>query len=233
MITRVFVIIFLILGIDAKVVFSQKKILSFLDFQEPLGAWYEAGNAELAIEDEQRLESSPGEAVFINGKEGKTVHLITQDKHGDVKLWLEFMVSKGSNSGVYLQGRYEIQILDSWGKPDPGSGDCGGLYQRWDEKRKENKGYDGVPPLVNASKPPGEWQSLYIHFKAPRFKVDGRKKKNARFKKVVLNGLVVHKNIEAPGPTRASLDNIEDPLGPLMLQGDHGPVAYRHIRMKK
>jgi hypothetical protein len=230
---QVFVSISILMGAFIGTAFPQEKFLSIQDFKEPLGEWYGTGNAKLASEDEKRLESTPGAGVFINGKDGRTVHLITTEHHGDVKLWLEFMVSKESNSGVYLQGRYEIQILDSWGKTKWGSGDCGGLYQRWDESQKEDKGYDGIPPLVNASKPPGEWQTFYIHFKAPRFNAEGKKKKNAMFRKVELNGILIHKNVEATGPTRASLDDLEEPHGPLMLQGDHGPVAYRNIRITK
>jgi len=223
---------FLLIGIFVNDAFSQKKLLGIQDFKEPLGEWFEAGDTKLHIDDEKQLDALPGEGVFINGKSGRTVHFVTADQHGDLKLQLEFMVSKGSNSGVYLQGRYEVQILDSWGRAKIGSGDCGGIYQRWDKNRTENKGYDGVPPRVNASKPPGEWQSLSINFKAPRFNAKGKKKKNARFKKVVLTGIVVHKNVEATGPTRSSLDDLEEPLGSLMLQGDHGPVAYRNIKIK-
>lgn len=130
---------------------------------------------------------------------------------------------------MYLQGRYEIQIPDSWGKKNPGSGDCGGIYARYDG----TKTYEGIPPLVNASKEPGEWQHLSIRFNAPRFNSKGEKIKNAEFKKVKLNGTLVHKKVEVTGPTASSLDNKEELAGSLMLQGDHGPVAYRAITMKK
>ncbi len=143
------------------------------------------------------------------------------------------MVPRGSNSGVYLQGRYEIQVLDSWGRDKMVSGDCGGIYQRWDNKRQGEKGYEGTPPPVNACKEPGEWQTLFIKFKAPRFNDKGEKTSNALFEKVVLNGITLHENVEVTGPTRSSLDEKEEPLGHLMLQGDHGPVAYRNIKFKK
>jgi hypothetical protein len=113
------------------------------------------------------------------------------------------------------------------------SGDCGGIYQRWDENRQGEKGYEGTPPPVNACKEPGEWQTLFIKFKAPRFNDIGEKTSNALFEKVVLNGITLHENVEVTGPTRSSLDEKEEPLGHLMLQGDHGPVAYRNIKFKK
>lgn len=233
MIYRIFFTVLVLIFGFINSAFSQKNVLSINDFKEPRGTWFEAGNAKLSGENEKLLEGIQGEGVFINGENGRTVHLITADRHKDVTLSLEFMVAKGSNSGVYLQGRYEVQVLDSWGIENAGSGDCGGIYQRWDEKREGEKGYDGIPPLANASKPPGEWQTLYIKFKAPKFNKNGEKKRNAKFKKVVLNGTVVQKNVEVTGPTRSSLDNIEESHGPLMLQGDHGPVAYRNIRIRK
>jgi hypothetical protein len=138
------------------------------------------------------------------------------------------MVPRGSNSGVYFMGRYEIQILDSWGKKQPTFSDCGGIYQRWDDKRTP-KGYEGRPPRVNASLPPGQWQTFDVIFRAPRFDKTGKKIANARFVKVIHNGILVHRNAEVTGPTRAGTYRDEKPRGPLMLQGDHGPVAYRNI----
>jgi hypothetical protein len=140
---------------------------------------------------------------------------------------LEFMVPKGSNSGVYLMGRYEVQILDSWGVDEPEYSDCGGLYQS--DAQEEGRRFEGVPPRVNASKAPGEWQSFGIRFQAPKFDEDGNKIANAKFVEVKHNGTVIHENVEVPSPTRAAAFQDERPYGPLMVQGDHGPVAYRNI----
>lgn len=208
---------------------SQSNLLGLGNFEEPKGDWFEAGGAKLNESDGNKLTALEGDGVFINGEKGRIINLISKETFGDIQLELEFMVPKGSNSGVYLQGRYEIQILDSWEKENPGSGDCGGIYARYDGTRT----YGGIPPLANASKEPGEWQHLLIKFNAPRFNSRGEKIKNAVFKKVELNGTTVHKNVEVTGPTASSLDEKEEPFGPLMLQGDHGPVAYRKIVLKK
>ena len=98
--------------------------------REPLGDWVMAGDASLDPDDEKRLVWTDGDAIGINGPKGKTVDLHTKAEHGDVQLHVEFMVSKGSNSGVYLMSRYEIQVLDSWGKTELKYGDCGGLYEQ-------------------------------------------------------------------------------------------------------
>jgi hypothetical protein len=129
-------------------------------------------------------------------------------------------------------GRYEVQLFDSWGVKTPTFADMGGIYQRWDESRGAGReGYEGTPPAVNASRAPGLWQHLEISFRAPRF--EGKKKvANARFLRVVLNGVTVQENVEVTGPTRAALFTDERATGPLMIQGDHGPVAVRNIEYK-
>src|SRR5207248_7595358 len=141
---------------------------------------------------------------------------------------------KDSNSGVYVQGRYEVQVFDSFGKADVAEHDCGAIYQRWDPKRgKGNEGYEGHPPKVNASKAPGEWQTFDITFRAPRFDASGKKIANAKFIKVVHNGKTIHENVELNGPTRSAMSTEEKPTGPIMLQGNHGPVAFRNLRIKE
>jgi hypothetical protein len=173
-------------------------------------------------------EPSPAGSM-LNGKQGRTSNIVTDHKFGDVELYLEFMVSKGSNSGVYLQGLYEIQVFDSYGAWwKLGSADCGGVYQRW----IDNKGIGGSAPKVNASRRPGEWQSFLIWFRAPRFDASGKKTENARFLRVLHNGLPVQEDVEVDGPTRSHMPIAEALSNPIMLQGDHGPVAYRNIYIR-
>jgi hypothetical protein len=169
--------------------------------------------------------AGPGDRI-LNGAGGRAANLVSDGAYGDVELFLEFMVAKGSNSGVYLHGLYEVQIFDSFGFNGPlVIGDCGGIYQR------EGVG-DGAPPLRNASRAPGEWQSFHIWFRAPRFDASGRKTENARFLRVLLNDTLVQENVEAPGPTQSHMDHPEAARNPLMLQGDHGPVAFRNIYIR-
>jgi len=192
-------------------------------------SWKLVGGVTADWEHEDFLSTSPGKDILVNPPKSKNgPHLISRFEHGDMELELEFMVPKGSNSGIYLQGRYEIQIFDSWGKINPNSGDAGGIYQRWDEEKKQ--GFEGKPPRTNASKAPGLWQQVKIDFEAPRFDASGKKIKNAKFNQVYLNGVLIHENVEVTGPTRSALFDDEKPLGPIMIQGDHGPVAIRNIR---
>jgi Domain of Unknown Function (DUF1080) len=167
--------------------------------------------------------------VILNGPTGRTANLCTERTFGDVELYLEFMLAKGSNSGVYLQGLYEIQIFDSWGSTeDPKTSDGGAIYHRWIDER----GVGGSPPLVNAARRPGEWQSYQAWFRAPRFDASGQKLEPARFQRVLFNGQLVQKDVDVEGPTRAHLSIPESPQNPLMIQGDHGPVAIRNVYVR-
>ena len=84
---------------------------------------------------------------------------------------------------------------------------------------------------MNASKPPGEWQSFHAFFRAPKFE-GARKVSNARFDKVLHNGVVVQENVEVDGGTRSHMQIGEAASNPVMLQGDHGPVAYRNLYIR-
>lgn len=159
--------------------------------------------------------------------------LRTQMEHGDIELSFDFMMPKGSNSGVYLQGRYEIQLLDSWGKTEVSYGDCGGIYQRWDDTKPEGeKGFEGTAPDINASRAPGLWQNMKIRFQAPRFDSEGQKTQNAMVLSVMHNGTQIHREVELSGPTAGSFFEQEAAMGPIIIQGDHGPVAFRNINYK-
>src|SRR5215217_3310757 len=200
----------------------------------PTGAnWRIAGGATADRSRNLALQAEPGSGVLVNTPtDAAKGHLFTTMQHGDVDVSLDVMLPRGSNSGVYLMGRYEVQLFDSWGVASPTFADMGGIYQRWDEKRGAGReGYEGTPPRLNASRAPGLWQHLDIVFRAPRF--EGKRKiANARFTKVVLNGVVVQENVEVTGPTRAAPFQDEQSTGPLMIQGDHGPVALRNIQYK-
>jgi len=99
----------------------------------------------------------PGDRM-LNGAHGRTVNLVTDDKFGDMELYLEFMLAKGSNSGVYLHGLYEVQIFDSYGSTEPvTSSDCGGIYPRGEQQPKYHTIDKGVPAgarMPNHESPP-------------------------------------------------------------------------------
>ena len=194
--------------------------------------WRVASGVKLHPDNDRLFQIEPGTGIFVNGDDGRTVDVRTELEHGSCELHVEYCVPVRSNSGVYLQGQYEIQILDSWGTPDSELkyGTNGGIYARWIEETKTP--YDGNPPGTNASRPPGEWQTFDVTFRAAQFDATGKKVRNARFDRVVLNGTVIHEDFECTGPTRGAWNPEDIAKGPLRLQGDHGPVAFRNVRIR-
>ena len=200
-------------------------------WQEPSSAWVIAGDARVDAENERCLVGEPGEGVLVHER-GKTKDLVSKGQWGDVEVQLEFMIPGGSNSGVKLQGLYEIQIVDTWKVEKATAHDCGGIYPRAELKPRYHHIDDGIAPRANAAKPPGRWQSLRIVFRAPRFDEGGQKTANARFVKVVLNGTTIHEDVELRYPTGHAWRRKENATGPLLLQADHGPVAFRNVRAR-
>ncbi len=157
-----------------------------------------------------------------------TIH--TADSFGDCQLHIEWMAptpphgegQERGNSGVFLMGRYEVQVLDSYHNVTYPDGQAAALYGQY-------------PPLVNASRPPGEWQTYDIIFRRPRFDAQGNVTRRARVT-VLHNGVLVQDAVELTGPTahqrRPPYEAHPDAL-PLALQ-DHGnPVRYRNIWIRR
>jgi len=134
------------------------------------------------------------------------VDIITEQEFGDFELHIEYLVPKSSNSGIYLRGQYEIQILDSLGE-DLSLSSNGALYGQ-------------KAPDVEASKPAGEWQTVDVTLKGMTLNVK-------------LSDQKIHDNVMIKGPTGGQLFDGNPPKGPLMLQGDHGPVMFRNIRIRE
>ena len=144
--------------------------------------------------------------------------ITSKQEFGDCYLHVEFCEPlKGSgNSGVGMEGRYEIQILNSYGKK-PEAHECGAYYSQ-------------TPPKVIASKPAGEWQTYDIFFRAPRFD-DAKKLVEKARATVYQNGILIHEDEEIKGPTGIQYGEFkgEVPKGPIVLQGDHDTVLFRNV----
>ena len=176
---------------------------------------------------------APGDRIVNTDVEpqGNASNIYTTEKFGDVELYVEFMVAAHSNSGVFLHGLYETQIWDSWGfTPRLATDQCGSMYHY---NGGPINGVDGgITPKVRADRPPGQWQSYHYWFQAPRFDESGKKTANARFIRILHNGQLIHENVERLGPTTASMKIPEAATNPIMLQGDHGAVAFRNIYVR-
>lgn len=201
-----------------------------LQLEEFPDNWVSASGVSAHPISDSGLTIQEGRGVIVCQSNG--AHLNTGIEHGDIELDIEFMVPKGSNSGIYFQGRYEVQIFDSWGNETLAAQDCGAIYDAYDEDKKM-VAHEGSPPGSNASRAPGLWQNFNILFRAPKFDSEGNKIANAKFEHVYHNGHLVQKDVEVPLPTRAHMLAGEEAVGPIMIQGDHGQVAFRNIKYKK
>ena len=201
-------------------------------FQNPQNKWKAGGEVKLDPANPRKLSATEGTGILVGAGGGGGSNLRTKEQYRDCEVELEFMIPKGSNSGVKMNGCYEIQIFDSYKKKKVTGSDCGGIYPRGEQTPRYHTIDDGVPPKKNVCRAPGEWQTLKIIFRAPRFDSAGKKIANAKFDRVEMNGVVVQEDQEVLYPTGAAWHDKEHDHGPILLQGDHGPVAFRGIRIR-
>ncbi|MFL5340549.1 MAG: DUF1080 domain-containing protein [Gemmataceae bacterium] len=195
--------------------------------------WNWAETVGLSEKNPKLLAFTGSGPILVNGEKGRARDLITKQKFTDLEVHVEFLIAKGSNSGIKFHAVYEIQILDTFGKTKLSGDSMGGIYPRAELKPNYHHIDDGIAPKVNAAKPAGEWQTLDVTFLSPRLDADGKKVANAKVVKAVLNGQLVHENQELLTPTGNNWNKKEVGSGPFMLQGDHGPVAFRNVRIRE
>ena len=196
-------------------------------------AWIVTNEVQLDPAKNTKLKAQKieGGTVWLNGEKGRLPNLITKEKYGDCEVHVEFLIAKKSNAGIKFHEVYEIQILDSYGKKTVDGTDMGGVYPRADLKKG---GYldRGIAPKVNAARPAGEWNTLDVVWKSPRLDAKGEKTASAMIVKATLNGQVIHENQEVKTPTGGNWMKKETATGSFMLQSDHGPTAWRNVRIK-
>jgi hypothetical protein len=205
--------------------------------------------AEPAVIDPGGPDKAPSDAIVLfdgkdlsawNGGDKWTVNdgaitagpgtLRTKAQFGDCQVhieWASASVVKGdgqgrSNSGVFLMGKYEVQVLDSYDNKTYFDGQCGAIYKQH-------------PPLVNASRKPGEWQTFDIIWKAPRFDDEGKLVSPA-FVTVLHNGVVIQNHFQLEGDTpynRPPSYKAHADKGPITLQYHGNPVQFRNIWVRE
>ncbi len=190
---------------DAVVLFDGKSMAGWATRDGKPGAWKVADGV-----------------MTVTAKAGD---IVSAETFGDAQIHIEFMtpVEKGDgqdrgNSGVYIHGRYEVQVLDSFKSETYPDGQCGAIYKQH-------------VPRVNACRPQGEWQSYDIVFHAAKFE-GGKKMMNARVT-VIHNGVLIQDHVEVTGPTGGAIGQEEAPTGPLLLQEHGHEVKYRNVWVRK
>jgi hypothetical protein len=150
--------------------------------------------------------ATKGMMVNFSSHERPGCDLYTEQKFDDFEVYYEYLIPHGSNSGFYFRGRYEIQIIDN-GLPNLKP------YQ------KDGSLYSVSPPPDGVSRGPNTWQSVYGRITGRRLTV-------------VFNGRKVFDDVELPKPTGGELDRNEDQPGPILLQGNHGSIIFRHMKIR-
>lgn len=162
--------------------------------------------------------------------EPKTGNILTKDEFGDIQLHIEFKVprdaknfegQKAGNSGIYIMGKYEVQVLNSYENETYTDGQAGAVYKQH-------------PPMVNASVKPGKWQEYDIIFEAPEYNSNGNLKKPP-YITVFHNGILIQNHVEVQGPTTAYNKELPENAekGPLMLQDHSNEVSFRNIWLRE
>jgi len=203
-------------------VFNGKNLKGWQLRGDPNDGRWSAGVATVLSATPRVLTAGRGRGCLINIglHHNYSRDLYTSRRFGDCRVELEFLIPAGANSGIYLMGKYEVQIGDSFAAEELSKYSTSGAI------------FGVAEPNSNAAVASGQWQSLVIEFRAPRFNSSGNKTANARFAAVLLNDRLIHENVEVSGPTGRRDDVLlpkEEPTGPLMLQGNHGSVAFRNI----
>jgi hypothetical protein len=193
-----------------------------LSVKPPTGAIVLFGGKAEQMRDNWYARRSTKPAGWTVDKQGVATpnkrDISSKQQFGDCYLHVEFCepLEGHGNSGVGMQGRYEVQILNSYGQ-QPECHQCGAFYSQ-------------TSPKVIASKPAGQWQTFDIFFRAPRFDTDGKVVEKARAT-VYQNGILIHRDAEFQGPTGIQYEQYkgEASKGPIVLQGDHDTVKFRNV----
>ncbi|QNN22414.1 DUF1080 domain-containing protein [Planctomycetales bacterium ZRK34] len=178
---------------------------------------WQVGTAKVDPSDPKKLIVEPGGSDLVSaGIVGANIH--TDQKFGDARIELDVMIPAESNSGVFVMGEYEVQILDDpkANVDSPSDMDSGAIVTV-------------SPPKKLIKLEPGQWHHYVIEYQAPRFDPTGAKMLDAQIRKVVINDQVVQAEVNVPNVTASNLTGEEHTEGPLMLQGAEGPVAFRNI----
>jgi len=184
-------------------------------FITPGNSWQIAGNVYMNRQQPHQLQVKEGKGILVfnaaaNGE------MPTKMTHGDIDLELDFMLSPQANAAVLFQGKYPLQLQDSWLKDSLTAADCGGVT--------------GKAPLLNACKAPGLWQHLVVKFKAARTGNNGATE--AGFESVTLNGRTIQQDPALDITAQDTLRKQVQTQGPLKFVVHNGPVAFRNIRYK-
>lgn len=193
--------------------FVNLELKDLSQFEKTAEPWKVAGNVAFDLSDARKVNLEKGKGILAYMPDGKqNGALSTTFRHQDILLEFSFMLAKGSTAGVYLLGQYGIELSDAWSEGAQ-TGTCGAILI--------NSGSARMQPRMNVCRAPGLWQKMQVFFKAP--KQGDKKRSQAVFAKIVLNGVVIHENIMMEAPQAVATS------GPVVFKAG-SPVGFKDIR---
>ncbi|WP_366183837.1 family 16 glycoside hydrolase [Flavobacterium ovatum] len=196
-------------------------------FEKGSKDWGLAENISIDRKTNKIVLSKKGKGILIHTNDSKKhENLVTKLQHGNIAVEFDVMLSKGTESSIYLQGKYKVLLTDSWTKNSSPITNIGSIDSG---NNAADKKYLATE---NVAKAPGLWQHVKIVFQAPVINASGEKIKNARFEEITINNRTVIQNVEVLEPSAGAISKKETALGPIVLQGTEKAIAFKNISYK-
>lgn len=208
---------------------NETQFNSLASFERPDNVWSEVADVITAPPKFESFKKTSGSGIILAEADKKESYLTTKTTFGDTEMEFDFLVGKGTKASVLLQGRYRLNLSDSWAQLDPSFNRMGGLARH---NKQDSSGFSGEAPLVNVAKAPGLWQHVRLRFKAPQFG-NGSKTTNAVLEDVYINGCLVQQNVELQGTSAGALSAKEESTGPITFSCSSGTLAIKNLKAYK
>lgn len=191
-------------------------------------SWEAVSDVSFSAVSAGKAKKTSGTGVILYTGNAQNSTLSTKETFGDTEVEFDFAVEKGAAFGVLLQGRYRVNLSDSWATTAPVTADMGGIGPL-----KQNGGaFTGLAPLMNVARAPGLWQHALIRYRAPKFN-GSTKTTNALFEEVYINGVLVQESAEVQAPSAGAIFDNEAAIGPVAFTGSNGQAAIKNIKVSK
>jgi hypothetical protein len=201
---------------------------SLKSFEQPVTGWSAVADLVTTPDKFESFKKSAGAGILVGEAQNKESFLATKSSYGDSEVEFDFLVGKGAVASVLLQGRYRLNLSDSWAQLTSSFNGLGGIGQ---QNAGDSSGFSGLAPLMNVAKAPGLWQHVRIRFRAPQFGT-GSKTLNAVFEEVLINGCLVQQNAELQGASANARSAKEEVSGPLVFSATNGVLAIKNLSSK-
>ena len=207
-------------------VFLVKDLTSF---ESPGKEWDNIGDVTINPDISTDFRKTTGSGIILANVVKAEAILTTRKNFGDIELEFDFLLSKGTKPAILLQGRYRLNLSDSWAETNPSYKSMGGVGKRIEH---DFAAFSGAAPFVNVAKAPGLWQHVRLRFRAPQF-VNNIKTSNAVLEEVYINDCLVQQNLELQGASEGSVNSGEQAEAPVVFYSGNGVFAFKNFQARK